>query len=38
LGEKRTVEEVNGGNKSIDLDNTDPNKSPSTSMEGWNTT
>jgi hypothetical protein len=33
------VEEINGGDHSIDLEKTDPNIRaihPSTSMEGWN--
>jgi hypothetical protein len=32
------VEEINGGDNSIDSKYTNQTKRPSTSMEGWNTT
>jgi hypothetical protein len=32
------VEEVNGEDNSTDSKNINPDKRPSTSMEGWNTT
>ncbi len=32
------VEKINGGNYSTNSKITNPNKRPSTSMEGWNTT
>jgi hypothetical protein len=38
LGERRTVEAINGGENSIDLENITHIERPSTSMEGWNTT
>jgi len=38
LGERKVVEEINGGDNSIDSKYTNQTKGPSTSMEGWNTT
>ncbi len=32
------VEEINGGDNSVDSKYTNQTKGPSTSMEGWNTT
>jgi hypothetical protein len=38
LGERRTIEEVNGGDNSIDSKNTNPTRRAIRTMEGWNAT
>jgi hypothetical protein len=38
LGETRTIEKINGGNNSTNLEKTYLDTRPSTSIEGWNTT